>query len=58
MKKYCHQIVQDAVFGNSDLLDDYINLQIFSNITKENLDNTLLEMFTLIQSMLNVDLFD
>jgi hypothetical protein len=50
--------VQDAVFGNSDLLDDYINLQIFSNITKENLDNTLLEMFTLIQSMLNVDLFD
>ncbi len=50
--------MQDAVFGNSDLLDDYINLQIFSNITKENLDNTLLEMFTLIQSMLNVDLFD
>jgi hypothetical protein len=50
--------IDNKAFGNSDLLDDYINLQIFSNITKENLDNTLLDMFTLIQSMLNVDLFD
>ena len=50
--------IDNKAFGHVDLLEGYINLQIFSNITEENIDNTLLEMFTLIQSMLNIDLFD
>lgn len=45
-------------FGHKELLENYMKLQIFSNINIDTLDNQLLEMFSLIQSMLNVGFFD
>ena len=50
--------LDNAAFGNEEILQEYLNLQIYSNISEENIEKKILSMFSLIQSMLSVGLFD
>lgn len=50
--------IDNKAFGNEEIFREYMNLQIYSNISEDNIDEKILEMFSLIQRMMNVGLFD
>lgn len=49
--------IDNKGFGNQELLERYINLQIYSTVNKQNLSTVILDMFSLIQDMLNSTVF-